>query len=67
MKKYIYIYQFKSIIWNIIYQLTFKWLKNAFTNISILHQSNSIKSYFIDINISNFIIDYILIQIENDE
>ena len=36
-------------------------------NILVLHQSNSTKFYFIKIDISDFTIDYILIQIKNDE
>ena len=65
--KHIHTHRFRSIVWNIACQLTFEWLKNALTNASILHQSDSTKFYFIEIDTSDFAIDYALMQIEDDE
>ena len=55
-----------SIVWSTIYQVAFKRLKNAITTISMPMQSDSMKSYIIEMNSSNFGNEMILYQ-ENDD
>src|SRR5947207_7175328 len=64
--KHTHTHRFRSIVWNTACQLTFERLKNALTNASILHQPDSTKFYFIETNVSDFAIDYALMQIGDD-
>ena len=60
-------FKFKTLSWNIIYQLIFKWLKQWLIEASILLQINFIKSFMIEIDTSNFAIDACLLQMNDDD
>ena len=60
-------FKFKTLSWNIAYQLTFEWLKQWLTETSILLQMNLTKPFTIEINASNFAIDACLLQMSDDD
>jgi len=61
------VFKFKTLSWNIAYQLAFERLKQRLTETSILLQMNLIKSFIIEINILNFAIDVYLLQLNDDD